>query len=127
MGKAQKRRIGKQEAIVFSNHGSLCSSVGPVVDVKMKCKVFYREKFVATQMREVLPAFSAIAFLPSVYDGLFLMRPLLSFRDGTVIKNCMVDFTEYLTELPFNHSYLFSLVHLIGADYKSMIDCQLDR
>jgi hypothetical protein len=74
-----------------------------------------------TQMREVLPVMRDL-FLPSIYDALFLIRPSLNFRDGTVVKNCMVDFTQYLTELPFNHSYLFALIHLIPADYKSTLD-----
>jgi F-type H+-transporting ATPase subunit beta len=37
----------------------------------------------------------------------------------------MVDFTQYLTELPFNHSYLFALIHLIPADYKSTLDTSI--
>merc|ERR1711963_376843 len=72
-------------------------------------------------MGEVLPIVRDL-FLPSIYDALFLIRPSLNFRDGTVVKNCMVDFTQYLTELPFNHSYLFALIHLIPADYKSTLD-----
>jgi hypothetical protein len=57
----------------------------------MKCKVFYRQKFMMTQIRPVLPI-AADVFFPSVYDALFLIRPSCNFRDGTVVKNCVVDF-----------------------------------
>ena len=73
------------------------------------------------QIREVLLVLSAIVFLPSVYDGLFLIRPLLNFRDGRVIKNYTANFREYFIELPFNDGYFFSLIHLIGADYRSRL------
>merc|ERR1712066_52351 len=79
-----------------------------------------------TQMREVLPAMRDL-FLSSIYDALFLIRPSLNFRDGTVVKNCVADFAQYLTELPFNHSYLFALIHVIPADYKSTLDTSVWR
>jgi hypothetical protein len=40
--------------MVHSNHGTICSCVGPVIDVQMKSKVFYCEKFMITQIRPVL-------------------------------------------------------------------------
>lgn len=60
-------------------------------------------------------------FLPSVYDAFLVIRPSCNFRDGTVVKNCMANFGQYFVELPFNDSYLFGLVHLIPADYKSTL------
>ena len=107
--------------IVFSNHGCLCSSVGPIIDAQMKCKVFYKEKFMIIQIREVLLVVRDL-FLPSVYDALFLIRPSLNFRDGRVIKNYTVNFRQYFIELPFNHAYLLALIHLIPADYRSRLD-----
>uniref|UniRef100_A0A7S0FC45 ATP synthase subunit beta n=1 Tax=Pyrodinium bahamense TaxID=73915 RepID=A0A7S0FC45_9DINO len=106
--------------VVFSNHGCVCSCVGPVIDVQMKCKVFYREKFMMTQIRPVLSVVRDV-FLPSVYDALLVIRPSCNFRDGGVVKNCMVNFGQYFVELPFNDSYLFGLIHLIPADYKSTL------
>mmetsp|Transcript_28900 Transcript_28900/g.65363 ORF Transcript_28900/g.65363 Transcript_28900/m.65363 type:complete len:736 (-) Transcript_28900:8-2215(-) len=106
--------------MVFSNHGCVCSCVGPVIDVQMKCKVFYREKFMMTQLRPVLSVVRDV-FLPSVYDALLVIRPSCNFRDGTVVKNCMANFGQYFVELPFNDSYLFGLIHLIPADYKSTL------
>merc|ERR1711920_690954 len=53
--------------------------------------------------------------------GLLVIRPSCNFRDGTVVKNCMANFGQYFVELPFNDSYLFGLVHLIPADYKSTL------
>ena len=61
-------------------------------------------------------------FLPSVYDALFLIRPSLNFRDGRVIKNYTANFRQYFIELPFNHGYLFGLIHLIPADYRSTLE-----
>ena len=107
--------------IVFSNHGCLCSSVGPIIDAQMKCKVFYKEKFMIIQIREVLLVVRDL-FLPSVYDALFLIRPSLNFRDGRVIKNYTGRLIEYFIQLPFNDGYLFALIHLIPGDYRSTLD-----
>ena len=77
------------------------------------------------QIREVLFQVVLIfrdLFLPSVYDALFLIRPSHHFRDGRVIKNYTANFRQYLVELPFNHGYLFGLIHLIPADYRSTLD-----
>jgi len=73
------------------------------------------------QIREVLLVVRDL-FLPSVYDALFLIRPSLNFRDGRVIKNYTANFRQYFIELPFNHGYLFGLIHLIPADYRSTLD-----
>jgi len=73
-----------------------------------------------TQIRPVLSVVRDV-FLPSVYDALLVIRPSCNFRDGTVVKNCMANFGQYFVELPFNDSYLFGLVHLIPADYKSTL------
>ena len=86
-----------------------------------KCKVFYKEKFMIIQIREVLLVVRDL-FLPSVYDALFLIRPSLNFRDGRVIKNYTANFRQYFIELPFNHGYLFGLIHLIPGDYRSTLD-----
>ena len=106
--------------MVFSNHGYLSSCVGPVIDVQMKSKIFTREKFMMTQIKPVLSVARDI-FLPSVYDSLIVIRPSSNFRDGTVVKNAMSNFTQYLVEMPFNDSYFFALIHLLPADYKSTL------
>ena len=82
--------------MVFSNHGCVCSCVGPIIDALMKCKVFYKEKFMIIQIRPVLLAaidtyrylprvLKPDVFLPSVYDALLVIRPSCNFRDGRVI------------------------------------------
>jgi len=86
----------------------------------MKSKVFSREKSVIGTLRPVL--LMRDVFLPSVYDALLVIRPSCNFRDGTVVKNCMVNFGQYLVELPFHESQLLGLIHLIPADYKSTLD-----
>jgi F-type H+-transporting ATPase subunit beta len=58
-------------------------------------------------------------FLPSVYDALLVIRPSCNFRDGRLVTNCMTNFGQYLVELAFNDGYLFGLLHLIVADYRS--------
>eukprot|EP00415_Alexandrium_ostenfeldii_P004708 UN4708 len=100
------------------NHGCVCSCVGPVIDVKMKCRVFDFEKFMMTQIGFVVQRY---VFLPSVYDALLVIRPSCNFRDGTVVKNCAANLGQYFVELPFNDSYLFGLIHLIPVDYKSTL------
>jgi len=70
-----------------------------------------------TQIRPVLSVLRDV-FLPSVYDALLVIRPATHFRDGTVIQNCMANLGQYFVELPFNDTYLFSLIHLIPVDYK---------
>jgi len=69
-----------------------------------------------TQIRPV-SSMNGDVFLPSVYDALLVIRPSCNFRDGRVVKNCMVNFAQYFVELPFNDNYLFGLIHLIPADY----------
>jgi F-type H+-transporting ATPase subunit beta len=61
-------------------------------------------------------------FLPSVYDALLVIRPSCNFRDGTVVKNGGSSSPwnpEYIAELPFHDNYLFALIHLCCANYRS--------
>jgi len=104
--------------VLFSNHGCVSSCVGPVIDVQMRSKLFYREKFVMAQIRPLCNLVRDV-FLPSVYDSFALIRPSCNFRDGTLVKNCMADFGRYFVELPFNDSYLFALVHLVNVEHSS--------
>ena len=60
-------------------------------------------------------------FLPSVYDAFLVIRPSCNFRDGRVIKNYTANFRQYFIELPFNDGYLFGLIHLIPANYRSTL------
>ena len=99
------------------NHACVCSSVGPIVDVKEQSDLFYRERYIASILS---PGYKDV-FLPSVYDALLLSRPTCDFRDARVITSS--DFTQYLTEIPFNDSYLFAIMHLIPADYTETLDC----
>ena len=108
--------------MVFSNHGCLCSCVGPIIDAQMKCKVFYKEKFMIMEfIRPVLLVVRDV-FLPSVYDALLVIRPSCNFRDSRVIKNYTANFRQYFIELPFNDGYLLGLIHLIPANYRSTLD-----
>jgi F-type H+-transporting ATPase subunit beta len=114
--------------LVRSNHGTVCSCVGPVIDVQMKSKVFHREKFMITILRgsiksvqtPILKPLSSLrdVFLPSVYDALLVMRPSCNFRDGTVVTSTL-KYPEYAAELPFNDNYLLGLIHLCCANYRS--------
>jgi hypothetical protein len=107
--------------MVFSNHGCVCSCVGPIIDVQMKCKLFYKEKFMIIQIRPV-SLVQRDVFLPSVYDALLVIRPSCNFRDGRVIQNIQnANFRQYFIELPFNDGYLFALIHLIPANYRSTL------
>ena len=81
----------------------------------MKCKLFYKEKFIAG----ALGALSL--FLPSVYDALIVIRPTCNFRDSRVIKNYGANQAEYYVELPFNDSYLLALVHLCCVNYNKSL------
>lgn len=72
------------------------------------------------QIQPLLTSSSRIGgdlFLPSVYDSLLVIRPQVNFRNGVSVSNTMSTFGEYLSELPFHDSYLFSLIHLIPASY----------
>ena len=100
------------------NHGCVCSCVGPIIDAKMKCKVFDFEKFMIIQIRLVVQRY---VFLPSVYDALLVIRPSCNFRDGRVIENYTANFRQYFIELPFNDGYLFGLIHLIPVNYRSTL------
>jgi hypothetical protein len=103
----------------MTNHGCVCSCVGPIIDAQMRSNLFYKEKFMIIEMRTVLSMRDV--FLPSVYDVLLVIRPSCNFRDGRVIKNYTANFRQYFIELPFNDGYLFSLVHLMPANYRSTL------
>jgi hypothetical protein len=106
--------------MVFSpNHGCICSCLGPIIDVQLKSKVFFKEKFLIIQIRQVFFDIRDL-FLPSVYDALLVRRPSWNFRDGTVIQNYTANFRQYFLELPFQDAYFFSLLHLIPAHYSSI-------
>ena len=110
--------------MVHSNHGTICSCVGPMIDAQMKSKVFYKEKFMIIQIRPVLQRYqtnpAGSALLPSVYDALLVIRPSCNFRDGRVIKNyTRSSEAQYFIELPFNDGYLVGLLHLCCANYRS--------
>jgi hypothetical protein len=88
----------------------------------MKCKVFYKEKFMIIQIRPVLLVVRPDVFFPSVYDGLLVIRRSCNFRDARVIKNYTANFRQYFIEFPFNDGYLSALSHLIPGNYRSTLD-----
>mmetsp|Transcript_110575 Transcript_110575/g.268771 ORF Transcript_110575/g.268771 Transcript_110575/m.268771 type:complete len:240 (+) Transcript_110575:117-836(+) len=84
----------------------------------MKCKVFNFDKFMITQIaRPSGFVVESNVFLPSVYDAILVIRPSCNFRDGTVVNNCIVNYGQYLVELPFNDSSLLGLIHLLPVKY----------
>jgi len=89
-----------------------------VIDLKLKREVFKCEKFLIQWVRPLFACGRDI-FLPSVYDGLVVIRPQCNFRDGTVVTNAMLAFGRYLDRLPFHDSYFFGLLHLVSARYLS--------
>ena len=123
---SEVRQIWQVIPIVFSNHGCLCSSVGPIIDAQMKSKVFYKEKFMIIEIRPVLLLLRHL-FLPSIYDTLLVIRPGCNFRDARVIKNYTANFRQYFIELPFNDGYLFPLIHLISVQYRSTLGSSVWR
>lgn len=76
-------------------------------------------------MRSHLSGYKDV-FLPSVYDALLLNRATCDFRDGRLIRNYAVNFTQYLIELAFNDGELFAIMHLIPADYTERLDSLLN-
>jgi len=102
--------------LVISDHGCVCCCVGPVIDVKLRLKVFSLERALVSQLACVY-SMSKDMFLPSIYDALVVTRPSCNFRDGAVVTNAALAFGAYFVELPFNDSYLFGVIHLISADY----------
>ena len=60
-------------------------------------------------------------FLASVYDALLVIRRRCNFRHGRVIKNYTANFRQYFIQLAFNDGYLFGLIHLIPANYRSTL------
>jgi hypothetical protein len=93
-----------------------------VIDAQVKCQVLYLDKYMITHIGPVLSLARDVTllFMPCVYDSLMVIRPSCNFRDGSVVKNSMVNFGRYFAELPFNDSYLFGLTHLIPVDYKTV-------
>jgi hypothetical protein len=88
--------------------------------------LFKREKFMIIQLKPVLIQGFLVrdAFLASVYDALIVLRPSCNFRDGRVIKNNLVGFSQYFLELPFHDAYLFylfGLIHLLPVNYRSRL------
>lgn len=103
--------------MVHSNHGSICSCLGPIIDVQMKRKLLNVEKYmiICTGWYNLNPTL----LLGSVYDAIILVRPSCNFRDSTVVKNGIANQVQYYNQLPFNDSYLSALVHLNCANYTS--------
>ena len=89
-----------------------------MIDAQMKCKVFYKEKFMIIQIRPVLLLVRDV-FFASVYDALLLIRPSCNFRDGRVIQNYTANQAQYFIELPFNDAYFLGLIHVTAANYSS--------
>jgi len=102
-----------------ANHGCVCSCVGPIIDAQMRSNLFYKEKFMIIQIRPVLSIRDV--FLASVYDALLVIRRRCNFRHGRVIKNYTANFRQYFIQLAFNDGYLFGLIHLIPANYRSTL------
>ena len=103
-------------------NGSLCSCVGPVVDIQMRSKLFRREKFVLSAVWPVLGSTANsgqrdLLFCTSVYDAVFVVRPSCNFRDGTLLKGWNDSDMSLFAELPYMDSYLYGLLHLVPADY----------
>jgi len=95
----------------MSDHGCVCCCVGPVIDVKLKLKVFLFEHVLVSQLIYVYPM-SKDMFLPSIYDALVVTRPSCNFRDGAVVTNVMLAFGD--------DSYLSGVIHLISVNYSVM-------
>ena len=110
-------------SLVFSNHGSVSSCLGPIIDAQYKCKVFYKEKFMIIQIRPLLQQLEGVEiYFPSVYDALLVITPSWNFRDGRQIKNYSANFRQYVNTLPFNDGYLLPVIHLIPANYRLTLD-----
>ena len=90
-------------------HGCICSCLGPMIDAQMKCKLFYKEKFMIMYYATFTSHSIANVFLPSVYDAILVIRPSCHFRDSRVIKNYVSDQAQYYSELPFNDGYFSAL------------------
>ena len=57
---------------------------------------------------------------------LLILRPSCNFRDGAVIRNVIVNFRSYLSQLPFNDCYLLGLIHVLPtcpSKYHSFYKC----
>lgn len=121
----QRRKPTKK--MLFSSHGSLCSCVGPVVDIQMRSKLFRTEKFVLSAVSPVLGSSSQrdLLFCTSVYDAVFVVRPSCNLRDGTLLKGWNLQQISLFAELPYMDSYVLALVHLVPADYIQRMDSKV--
>jgi hypothetical protein len=98
---------------------SLCSCVGPVLDLKINATAGYLDKVV----HKAIVSNPALGldrelFVPAVYDAVLICRPTVHFRDGTVIRNSL-NLSQELAEIPFNVGYGLAVTHLICADFES--------
>jgi hypothetical protein len=96
-----------------------------VIDVQLQNHIF------TTQYSSQLERFQSEApaqypclgkryvFVPSVYDSILIIRPSISFRDGSVASNTLVDHGLYLSQLPFNASIALAFLQLIPAYFSS--------
>lgn len=100
-----------------SNHGSICSCLGPMIDAQIKSMLFDKEKFISGYMSLQMTSLNPSCFLGSVYDAAFLIRPSCHFRDSSVINNYTANLTQYYNQLPFNDGYLSALAHLSCTNY----------
>jgi hypothetical protein len=105
---------------VISGVGCVCSCVGPIIDVQLNPTVFVNEKFMMIQLRPVFFVLRDV-FLACVYDAFIVIRPSCNFRDGRLIPNDPVRFSQLLLELPFHDAYVWALLHLIPVNYKSIL------
>ena len=112
---------------LLSYSGSVCSCVGPIIDVQMKVNVFELDKLVLDFL--IGPVVSLIARdipFPTIYDAMLIVRPLCNFKDGTVIRNTVVILSAYLSEVLFSDSYLLGFIHLLPIGYYSRYSsCQI--
>ena len=115
--------LGLHYKIHVLSLGFICSCVGPVIDVRIKANKYSLEKCVTTYLKVSLSSTLRL----SVYDSLLVIRPSCTFRDGSLLKNCLVDLASYLRNLPFNEGYLLSVIHLVCLKYNLTYDTELTR
>jgi hypothetical protein len=83
----------------------------------MRSNLFYEDKLMIMYIRPVF--IIRDVFLPSAYDALLVIRRRCNFRDGRVIINYTANFRQYFIQLAFHDGYLFGLLHLMPANYRS--------
>ena len=103
--------------VLITRFGYVCSCLGPVVDICLLTTAFSREKFVLSQLSSIYNLSSDL-FLPFCLDSILIFRRTTNLRDGRSLNSH--DFSKYLTELPFNATYLAALTHLTSSDYYSL-------